>query len=306
MKRPVFLDRGANSKYIRAGNNSSVKEKTMRGFSRAFVFFLLILMSSCGGRSTKAGKITVAVTILPLADFVENVGKDKVEVVVMVPPGASPHTYEPTPEQLRKVSEAKMYVKVGSGVEFELAWMDKLSKINEDMTIVDSSEGIEIMENDPHIWLSPKNAEKMVENICDGLVEVDPKSERYYIGNKDAYIRRLKELDGYIREKLKGIENRRFMVYHPAWGYFASDYGLEQISIKRSGKEPTVSEMKDAIEKARKYNIETIFVSPQLSTKGAQVIAKEIGGKVVPLDPLPGDYIDNMRTVVEQLVQAMR
>ncbi|HID10963.1 MAG TPA: zinc ABC transporter substrate-binding protein [Candidatus Latescibacteria bacterium] len=273
----------------------------------AFALSLGIVSStSCERRKGEKGRIAVAVTILPLADFVENLGRDKVKVVVMVPPGASPHTYEPTPEQLRRVSEAEMYVKLGSGVEFELAWLDKLSKINRKMIIVDSSEGMELIGKNPHVWLSPKNAEKMVENICDGLVRIDPGNREYYIGSKKKYIRKLEELDEYIREKLNGIENRRFMVYHPAWDYLASDYGLEQIPIERAGKEPTALEIKKAVERAKKYGIKTIFVSPQFVAKGAQVIAEEIDGRIVFLDPLPRDYINDMRIVVERLARAMR
>lgn len=144
-----------------------------------FVFVLLagvVPVRAEVGALLSEEKIGVVVTIIPLADFVGQVGKDKVEVTVMVPSGANPHTYEPTPVQLKKISQAQLYVKVGSGVDFELAWMDKIRVINKEMLICDSShrEGIKLIDQDPHIWLFPRNAKIMVQNICQTLAEIDP------------------------------------------------------------------------------------------------------------------------------------
>ena len=270
------------------------------------LFFVLIICCGQKGELEQQGKIQVVVSIPPLADFVESVGKDKVEVTIMVPAGASPHTYEPRPSQLKTVSRAKMYVKVGSGVEFELTWMEKLIGINKEMMVVNSSEGIEVIANDPHVWLSPANARIMVGNICGGLIKIDPENEEYYVQNKNQYLDQLTELDEFIRQRLGGITRKKFMVYHPSWGYLAREYGLEQIPIEHAGKEPTAKEIKDAVEMAKKHNIKVVFVSPQSTTKSAEVIAKEIGGEIVFIDPLARSYIPNMRTVIEQLTQAMR
>ena len=288
---------------MRKGNRNGL---LTLGFGLAMVSAMVIL--SCGSESEidQREKIEVVVTIPPLADFVESVGKDKVEVTVMVPPGASPHTYEPTPSQLKKISQAKMYVKVGSGVEFELTWMDKLIGINKEMMVVNSSEGIEVMANDPHVWLSPANARIMVENICGGLIKADPENEEYYIHNRNQYLDELTQLDEFIKERLEGIAGKQFMVYHPSWGYLAKEYGLEQIPIEHAGKEPTAKEIKDAVEMAKEHDIRVVFVSPQSSTKSAEVIAGEIGGGIIFIDPLAQSYIPNMRTVMERLTQAMR
>ena len=288
---------------MKKGNSSGL---LILAFGLAMVSAIVILSCGRGGEVNQGEKIQVVVTIPPLADFVESVGKDKVDVTVMVPPGASPHTYEPTPSQLKKVSQAKMYVKVGSGVEFELTWMEKLVGVNQYMMVVNSSEGIEVVGNDPHVWLSPANARIMVENICDGLVKVDRENEEYYVENKNQYLEELTQLDKYIRERLEGIVEKKFMVYHPSWGYLAREYGLEQIPIEHAGKEPTAKEIKDAVEMAKKDDIKVVFVSPQSTTKSAEVIAKEIGGEIVSIDPLVQSYIPNMRTVIEQLTEAMR
>ena len=244
-------------------------------------------------------QIGVVVSILPQAEFVERIGGNKVQVTVMVPPGASPHTYEPIPSQLKEVSKAKMYAKVGSGIEFELAWMDKIISVNKEMLIVDCSKGIELIDNDPHIWLSPKNAKIMVENIYQGLVQVDPANQEYYARNKEKYLQELDKLDNEIARALSGKKNRKIMVYHPAWTYFARDYGLEQIPIEKEGKEPTPQGIASLIKQARENNITVIFASPQFNTKTADVIAKEIDGRVVLISPLEKNYLENMRKVAE-------
>ncbi len=243
---------------------------------------------------------------MPLADFVEQVGKERIEATVMVPPGAAPHTYEPKPSQLKELGEAEMFVKVGSGLEFELVWMDKLAQINGNMIVLNSSEGVELTGNDPHVWLSPLNAKKMVQNICSGLIRLDPDNEQYYTENGNAYLERLDELDAYVKKTLTGIENRKFIVYHPAWSYFARDYGLEEIPVERAGKEPTAVEIKEVLEQAAELRSRVVFVSPQFATKGAQTVAREMGGSVMYLDPLPRSYITSIRTTAERLAQAMR
>jgi zinc transport system substrate-binding protein len=199
-----------------------------------------------------------------------------------------------------------MFVKAGSGVEFELVWMDKLIGINREMMVMNSSEGIEFLGGDPHVWLSPRNAQMMVENICDALVKLDPENQDFYRANLKEYQRELEELDGYIRKRLEGMENKRFIVYHPAWEYFAKEYDLEQIPVERAGKEPTVEEMKEVVEVAQELENKIVFVSPQFATKGAETIAKEIGGETMFIDPLPRTYLANMQTVLERLVEAMR
>jgi zinc transport system substrate-binding protein len=262
---------------------------------------LIDFVTSCAREAEGVGKIGVTVTILPIADFVENVGGEKVDVTVMVPPGASPHTYEPTPSKMVKVSKAKMYAKVGSGIEFELVWMDKLVEQNKKMLVVDCSAGIMKIGKDPHIWNSPVNAKKMVENICAGLIEIDPKNKDYYTENKNRYLRDLDGLDAYIRKRLGGLTNRSFMIYHPAFGYFANEYNLTQLAIEHKGKEPTPKVIQDCIDLAKRHKLSYIFVAPQFATQHAETIASSIGGRTVFIDPLPRLYIPNMRSVAASL-----
>jgi zinc transport system substrate-binding protein len=275
---------------------------------------LLALTAGCNREAGSTGKTVVAVTILPQAGFVEAIGGDRVEVVVMVPPGASPHTYEVTPDQMAQLSQAKMYAKVGSPVEFELTWMDKLIAVNKNMLVVDCSQGIDLIESqdpdepgmDPHIWLSVKNVKIMVQNICDGLVQVDASNRAYYEGNCADYLDKLTGLDNELAADLSGVKNRSFIVYHPAFGYFARDYNLTQIGVEQEGKEPDADYVVRLIKEAREQEIRVVFVSPEYSTRSAETIAKEIGGQVVIIDPLSRDFINNMRAIAAAMKQAMQ
>lgn len=285
---------------------------------------VLVLGASCSAEVPEedADGLGVVVTILPQAEFVTQTGGENVNVSVMIPPGASPHTYEPSPSQMRTLATADMYAKVGSGLEFELAWMDRLVAANKDMLVVDCSEGIELLPMDgeheqhsaadghhsggmdPHIWMSPLNAMTMVRNICAGLTELDPQSADLYERNRDEYLRTLSELDGEMRQTLGEVGTRAFMVYHPSFGYFAHEYGLTMIPIEEEGKEPTPAALKSLIGEAEERNIQVIFASPQFNPQTAKVIADAIGARVVFVDPLARDYVENLREFLHQLVEA--
>lgn len=281
--------------------------------------------------SLNGKKIKVAVSIPPQAEFVEKVGGENVDVMVMIPPGASPHTHEVTPAQLEEISRARMYAKVGSGIEFEIEWMDKILKINSEMLVVNCAEGVkfiasddrygkdytyyeynEIGENitalkgvDPHIWLSPGNAKIMSENIYNGLVKIDAENQKYYRENLDNFTEELENLDRELSQIFEGKKNKAVMVYHPGWTYFASDYGINQISIEKEGKEPTAEAIRNLIDYAKKYSIKVVFASPESSTRSAETIAEEIGGSVVPVSSLEKDYIENLRRAAEAFAGAM-
>jgi len=248
--------------------------------------------------------VVVAVSVLPQKDFVERIGKERVSVIVMIPPGASPATYEPGPGQLRDLSRAELYVRIGH-IPFENAWIDKIAAANPDLKILDSSEGIEIIENDPHIWLSPALVRTQVEHIAGSLIELDPDNEDYYTRNKESYLRDLNALDANIRKNLSGIGNRKFMIFHPAWGYFAREYGLEQIPIEVEGKEPSASDLAGLVDTAKANNITVVFAAPQFNPESARVIAEEIGGTVISIDPLAEDCAANMRAVSGMLGRYM-
>lgn len=257
--------------------------------------------------------LVIAVSVLPQAEFVEKVGGNRVKTVVMTPPGADPHTHEPSPGELREVSKARIYAIVGSGLPFEEVWLDRIEAVNKEMLIVDCSKGIELRELaahegegaeenehegiDPHIWTSPANTKIMVENIYLGLVEIDPENGAYYAQNRDAYLGELDALDARIREKLEGRKERNFMVFHPSWGYFAAEYGLTMIPIEIEGKEPSAKDLVHLVNVAKEKQVKIIFVQAQFSSRSAEAVAEEIDGEVVAVDPLAKDYIANMDKV---------
>ncbi|MBT0732975.1 zinc ABC transporter substrate-binding protein [Methanoculleus bourgensis] len=270
------------------------------------ILMLAATTAGCTGTDRQDdGKIVVAVTIPPEQEFVERVGGDHVRVILLVPPGADPHTYEPPPGVIADLADADIYAVVGSGIEFELAWKDKIAAMNPGMLIVDCSRGIDLISTgeedhsgtDPHIWLSPGNAKVMVENICQGLIEVDPANADEYRRNADTYQGELDALDREIAGALAESGVEKIMVYHPSWAYFARDYGLEEIPIENEGKEPSPRGIEHLIKQAKEEHITVIFASPEYSTRSAEVIADEIGGTVVLVSPLAKDYLANMRHV---------
>ena len=226
---------------------------------------------------TTSEPLDITVSILPQEYFVEKIGGDRVEVNIMVEPGASPATYEPKPQQMKALSEAEAYVSIG--VPFEKAWMGKIQGANSQMLVIDSAQGIKRMEMvghhhhaeeeaehahedghegekaagegqehaeetlDPHIWLSPQLVKVQAENIYQGLVTIDPENEAKYQANLKQFLIEIDQLDQQIKQNLAGIKNRKFIVFHPAWGYFARDYDLEQVPIEVGGQEPSAAEL---------------------------------------------------------------
>jgi len=263
--------------------------------------------SSIGGPSSNASqRINVVTTIAPLGDFVKTVGGEKVLVTVVVPPGAEPHTFEPTPSLMMDMAKTDLYVMNGAGLEF---WMDKLLGANKRMTVVDSSQGVVLLqedegEMDPHIWLSLRNAAVQVNNICSGLILVDPQNKDYYIKNRDGYLEKLKALDIELNSTFAGRKNKIFIVHHPAWTYFARDYGLIQVPLMENEKEPGPKYLGEVIELAKKNNITAIFVEPEFNPKTAEVIAREMKASIVTIDPLAGNYLDNLRNASMEIAQS--
>jgi zinc transport system substrate-binding protein len=196
--------------------------------------------------------------------------------------------------------------------------MGSILQVNPRMLVVDTSKGVSLTAGtgetasgggiamDPHIWLSPRDAIIQVQNICDGLTKMDPAGKDYYANNRDNYIIKLKELDAYLNSTFAGTKKKKFVVLHPAWTYFARDYGLTQIAIDVEDKEPGPRYLTEIVKAAYANNITTVFVEPQYNPKMAEVIAKEIGGKVVSIDDLAPNYIENLKSVGKKIAESMR
>lgn len=289
----------------------------------AWLWLMCIVVVACAGGAgpspTTDGGALVAASIAPLADFARQVGGDHVQVITLVPPGASPHTYELTPSQAEQVAKARLLVLNGVGLEY---WADKViqSADNPDLIVVDTSQGIEILEGDadepggnPHIWLDPQNAIVQVGHIRDALIQADPAHADDYRANAERYIAELEALDQEIASEVATWSNRQFIAFHPAWVYFARRYGLEQAAVieHSPGQEPSPAEVAQIVETARRIGAKAIFAEPQFSSKAAQAIAEESGSQVLFLDPLGSSledptYLNLMRYDVAQMAKALQ
>ena len=191
--------------------------------------------------------------------------------------------------------------------------------MNPELPFVDSSEGIErlsmnvshdhdeeteqepaaVERLDPHVWMSPANGKVIAANILNALSELDPDHADVFQANAESLYTDIDELDANIKETLSGIQETNFMVFHPAFGYFAHDYGLVQIPVQVEGQDPSASELAGFVDTAREHNIKVVFVQPSFSTEDAEAIAQEIGGKIEFLNPLAEDWLSNMQTVAD-------
>lgn len=275
--------------------------------------FLLVLGILLLPFHAKAGDLSVFVSIAPQKHFVEKIAGDRVDVHIMVPSGATPHTFEPSPGMMKKLARADAYFSIGG--TFEKAWRKKIKSANPDIPFFETDRGIQKMPSterhahthdsdndhldapDPHIWLSPPLAMLQARNIFTDLLQIDPAGREQYESNYAAFISEVVALDIKLKKMLSpGTE---FMVYHPAWGYFADAYGLKQIAVEIEGKAPKARQVQKLIRHAREKDIHMIMVQPQISSRNAEMIAREIDGRTVVADPLAENWADNLLRIGE-------
>jgi len=287
------------------------------------LFTGLLLIFFCAPQEAPAGPLRVFVSILPQKYFVEKIGGDLVDVAVMVAPGASPHTYEPKPKQMVALAKTNIYFAIG--VPFETTWLEKIASTNPKMLVVHTEADIKKIPmkvhhhegrgleqhhrdiKDPHVWLSPPLVMIQARNILQVFLKVDPANRSVYEKNYNNFIKELVVLDAEIRGALKGKgRDVEFMVFHPAWGYFAQAYGLEQVPIEIEGKQPKPAELQYLIQYAKERSVKVIFAQPQFSWQAAQAIAKSIDGQIVFVDPLAADWDTNLRQVASKFKSALK
>lgn len=307
-----------------------------RQFLWIMVVMGLVVLAGCGGQAAPAqvsesvepssDPLVVTVSIIPQSYFVDQIGGDYVKANVMVGAGASPHSYEPTPEQMRALSESVAYFRIG--VEFENAWMDKIASANEAMRIVDTTAGIERLPLaahshgeeeehaeeghaeheeglDPHVWTSPELVKIQSQIIYETLAELDPDHQQAYKTNLDTFIAAIDALEAELHGTLQDVSGQKFIVFHPAWGYFAHDFGLEQIPVEVGGQEPSAQELAALITEAKEEDVHVVFAQPEFSTRAAETIADEIDGEVLLISPLAYDWLENMRSVAATFASAL-
>lgn len=257
-----------------------------------------------------AEKPIIAVTIVPEQTFVEAVCGDLAEVITMVPPGNSPENYEPTPEQMEKFSKASLYFTIGVPTEeaniLPSAGDVKVVSLQEAAASEYPMRTFESGETDPHIWLSPKRVEVMIKTIADEMCALDADNAETYNANAQAYIDKLEDLDQYVKDALADVKDRSFIVYHPAFGYFADDYGLTMYALEDEGKEATASHLQDMIDLAKEKNIKVIFYQEEIDSSQSASFAEEIGGKTMQLSPLAANYIENLKSMADLMAEVMQ
>ena len=287
----------------------------------AACLLLALFSAACAGATEP---LNVFVSIVPQEAFVGNVGGERVDVHVLVPPGQSPATYQPTLQQMTALAEADVLFTIG--VPFEKTLVPKIRRQLPDLRIVPTDRGVSkrtmVVSHhhegdhdddygeaagtpDPHIWLSPRRVKIQATTIADALIELDPGSAAAYRRNLKAFCAKLDAADARIAEALAPLRGRSFYVFHPAFGYFGDDYGLHQVAVEVEGKEPGARELAALIESARADGVRVIFVQRQFATKSARAVARAIGGAVVPLDPLASDYLANLERIADALEKGL-
>jgi zinc transport system substrate-binding protein len=296
---------------------------------------LLLAILVCWTSLAVAGPFQVAVGVAPVEYFAKKIGGNFIQTIVLVPAGADAHTYEPKPSQMRALSGAVLYLSVG--LEFEEAWEPRLKAANKKLNFVHLEQGLALMpmpeghedhhkggpdvkatkakgkhdhhdEPDPHVWVSPANARHMAAKIAEALAKADPAQAKAYAANLAAFLKEIDALDADLRTVFAGVpaDRRSFLVFHPAWGYLARDYGLSQTAIEFEGKEPSPRRLAAIVAQARAKGIRVIFVQPQMSRRTAESIAQALGARVVVADPLAADWAANLRAVAAGFRDALR
>lgn len=276
-------------------------------------------MQSCQpGTERPEHTLTILTTIPPLYSFTKNVAGDLAHVENLLPRGAEPHAFAFGPADIKKVSKAQIVIINGLGLE---TWMDKLLMSagdngigrGQELFIVDTSSGIDPINGDPHIWLSPARAVAQVKNIRDALSRFDRANAETYSRNASSYISRLQSLHNEIAAAIESLSNRDFVSFHPAFTYFASDYGLNQAAVVKDSPdiESSPSRIASVIKTIKEKNIKAIFSEAGSSHKILTSIANDLSLDVYELDPLeqgslsPGWYEERMRENLRVLKEAL-
>jgi zinc transport system substrate-binding protein len=250
----------------------------------------LLALQACGPAPPREGQPIVVVSIRPLAWFVDQLAGGDVRVETLIPAGANPHSHEPTLAETRAMSRAVLWVKVGHpSFAFERVAFEALLSGRPELGVVDASGGA-AGDEDAHAWLSPRRARGMTARIADGLAARLPDQAPAVRERQARLDVDIEALDREVAERLRPLRGRTFFAYHPDWSAFAADYGLRLIALERGHKEPDARRLRATIEEARREGARAIFVQPQFSKESAELVAREVGARVVVVDPLAYDW----------------
>jgi zinc transport system substrate-binding protein len=301
--------------------NKDIMNKLLVNLS--VLLLLGLIFFGCNSKSTKkvGETVTVSVSILPQKYLIDRLTDSTIEVNVMVPPGTSPEMYEPSPVQMKGVSVSAVYFAVGP-LEFESTILPRIKELNPNIQFVDLSKGINLMEGhkhreimgedehhtnyDPHIWTSTHEFKQMAIETSRILGELFPENKQHYQKNLLKLETDIDELDSLIRGIVASAVTKKFLIYHPALSYFSREYGLTQIAIEEDGKNPSAQKLTELVQIAKSEKLTSIFIQSQFDSRNAEILALELSGDVVKIDPLGYDWLKNMYDLTNKLAKALR
>lgn len=309
----------------------------MNNIARLIIASVMTLFFAAGcsdetqapAKSVKSAKLDVCSSIGPTAFIVREIGGDKVTSSNLIPQDKDVHSYIPTPKDVDKMQQAKLFFAVGLPLEEQIL---KRILASSKIPMINISEGVkrialseedkdfehhqhdgdahqhsadEAQYLDVHIWMSPANNLIIAKNICKALQAADPANSAFYAANLNNFSEKLLALDEKLKQLLAPHKGKTFLVYHPAFGYFGKHYGLIQEAVETGGKSPSPKHLEKLINEAKKDNVKIIFVQPQFNEKYADIVAKAVGAKIVRIDPQLPDILENYSYIAAQLATAL-
>ncbi len=280
------------------------------------VVIVLVFAVACSNTPKKDLRKLVSVSIVPQEYMVRKLADTLLQVQVLIPPGANHSTYSLLPSQMQDLAGSRLWLQVGP-LSLEKTWAEKIKANNPGMKIVDCSEGVELLSGtdehhdaghdheggiDPHIWMSPHDVKIMAGNMLRALSETFPSYAGVFETNYVRFLTEVDSLHNQIAGKLNGLENRKFLIFHPALGYFSREFGLEQIPLELEGKEPSPRYMKEIVDIARTNNIKTVFIQQEFDSENALQLSREIGGNVVQINPMDANWPGQLQEIADKLV----
>ncbi|MCK5731188.1 MAG: zinc ABC transporter substrate-binding protein, partial [Draconibacterium sp.] len=258
----------------------------------------------------------ITVSILPQKTFVQKIAGDDFEVNVLIPPGSSPAAYSLLPSQLIDIAKSAVWFRIGY-IGFEYSWKDKIAQANNNMKVVDLSEGLDLIADkveqhgghvhmqgvDPHIWLSPVLVKQIARKILDELLILKPEKSAEYEANYLKFVEEIEQLNSEIKSKLKEYKGKKIIVFHPSLSYYARDFGLEQFSLETGGKEPTPRQLARVVDLAKEENLRIIYIQSEFDLEHARVFADEIDGEIIQVWPLNPAWEDNLMEMTNIFIE---
>ena len=285
-----------------------MKKHFVKFLSIFIALLILTVLPLAGCNQTDGEKPKIAVSIIPLSGFAQEIAGDKFDIITLVPAGFSVETFEPTPKQMEEYAKSALTFAIGVPAEDAILKDPQMPVVNlhekakevYDYRYFDEETK---KDRDPHIWLSVRRMAVMVAAMGEAIAGLDPENAEFYRTNAAKLEAELEELDGDLQEIFGTVQNKQFVVFHPAYGYLADDYGLTMYALEEEGKEATPQHMQEIIDIAKAAGVKGIFYQAEMDSKQAEAFAEELGGETVMLAPLAPNYIENMRYMAETLAR---